>query len=118
MKIFEHEAFGKIRTLMTKDEPWFVDKERTLSFAKEVPAFRRDSKDYQKHLDKQIFWERSHSYMDMAVNDMKKAYSLGYKDIRKSLEETMNSNHKDFVKNLVGIEKGIDNEETLNSLYE
>jgi len=41
---------------------------------------------------------------------MKKEEIMEYKDIRENLEEMMNDNYKDFIKALVSIEKGVNDE--------
>ena len=38
---------------------------------------------------------------------------MEYKDIRENLEEMMNDNYKDFIKALVSIEKGVNDERHL-----
>ena len=43
---------------------------------------------------------------------------MEYKDIRENLEEIMNDNYKDFIKAIVGIEKGIDDEKALEEIYD
>ena len=42
---------------------------------------------------------------------------MEYKDIRESLEEMMNDNYKDFIKALVSIEKGVNDEKALEEVY-
>ena len=42
---------------------------------------------------------------------------MEYKDIRENLEEMMNDNYKDFIKALVSIEKGINDENALEEVY-
>ena len=42
---------------------------------------------------------------------------MEYKDIRENLEEMMNYNYKDFIKALVSIEKGINDEKALEEVY-
>ena len=42
---------------------------------------------------------------------------MEYKDIRENLEEMMNDNYKDFIKALVSIEKGINDENALEEIY-
>lgn len=39
------------------------------------------------------------------------------KDIRKSLEEISKENYKEFIKALIGIEKGIEDENALDEIY-
>lgn len=41
---------------------------------------------------------------------MKKEETMEYKDIRENLEEMINDNYKDFIKALVSIEKGVNDE--------
>ena len=42
---------------------------------------------------------------------------MEYKDIRKSLEEFSKENYKEFIKALIGIEKGIEDENALDEIY-
>lgn len=42
---------------------------------------------------------------------------MEYKDIRENLEEMMNDNYKDFIKAIVSIEKGINDEKALEEVY-
>ena len=42
---------------------------------------------------------------------------MKYKDIRENLEEMMNDNYKDFIKALVSIEKGVNDEKALEEVY-
>ena len=42
---------------------------------------------------------------------------MEYKDIRENLEEMMNDNYKDFIKALVSIEKGVNDEKALEEVY-
>lgn len=41
-----------------------------------------------------------------------------YKDIRENIKKMANDNYKDFIKAIVGIEKGIDDEKTLEEIYD
>ena len=43
---------------------------------------------------------------------------MEYKDIRENLEEISNENYKDFIKALIGIEKGIEDENVLDEIYD
>ena len=43
---------------------------------------------------------------------------MEYKDIRDSLEEISKENYKEFIKVLIGIEKGIEDENTLDKIYD
>lgn len=43
---------------------------------------------------------------------------MEYKDIRDSLEEISKENYKEFIKALIGIEKGIEDENTLDKIYD
>ena len=42
---------------------------------------------------------------------------MEYKDIRENLEKMMNDNYKDFIKALVSIEKGVNDEKALEEVY-
>lgn len=41
-----------------------------------------------------------------------------YKDIRENIKKMANDNYKDFIKAIVGIEKGIDDEKALKEIYD
>lgn len=41
-----------------------------------------------------------------------------YKDIRENIKKMANDNYKDFIKAIVGIEKGIDDEKALEKIYD
>lgn len=43
---------------------------------------------------------------------------MEYKDIRKNLEEFSKENYKEFIKALIGIEKGIEDENALDEIYD
>ena len=43
---------------------------------------------------------------------------MEYKDIRENLEEISKENYKDFIKALIGIEKGIEDENVLDEIYD
>ena len=43
---------------------------------------------------------------------------MEYKDIRKNLKEFSKENYKEFIKALIGIEKGIEDENALDEIYD
>ena len=43
---------------------------------------------------------------------------MDYKTIRDRIEDMVNDNHKDFVKAIISIEKGINDESVLDKLYD
>ena len=43
---------------------------------------------------------------------------MDYKTMRDRIEDMINDNHKDFVKALISMEKGINDESALDKLYE
>ena len=43
---------------------------------------------------------------------------MDYKAVRDRIEEMANNNHKDFVKAIISIEKGINDESALDKLYD
>ena len=49
---------------------------------------------------------------------MKGAKNMDYKAVRDRIEEMANNNHKDFVKAIISIEKGINDESALDKLYD
>ena len=42
---------------------------------------------------------------------------MDYKAVRARIEDIVNDNHRDFVKAIISIEKGINDESVLNKLY-
>ena len=48
---------------------------------------------------------------------MKGAKNMDYKAIRGRIEEMANNNHRDFVKAIISIEKGINDESVLDKFY-
>lgn len=48
MKIFEHEEFGKVRTVIEKGVPWFVGKDVT-----DILEQRNGSRDINRHVDEE-----------------------------------------------------------------
>ena len=42
---------------------------------------------------------------------------MNYKAVRDRIEEMVNNNHRDFVKAIISIEKGINDESVLDKLY-
>ena len=42
---------------------------------------------------------------------------MDYKAMRDRIEDMVNDNHRDFVKAIISIEKGIDDESVLDKLY-
>lgn len=43
---------------------------------------------------------------------------MDYKTMRDRIENMVNANHRDFVKTIISIEKGIDDESVLDKLYD
>ena len=43
---------------------------------------------------------------------------MDYKSMRDRIEDMVNDNHRDFVKAIISIEKGIDDESVLDKLYD
>lgn len=43
---------------------------------------------------------------------------MDYKTLRERIEDMVNDNHRDFVKVIIGLEKGIDDESVLDKLYD
>jgi hypothetical protein len=48
---------------------------------------------------------------------LKGAKNMDYKTVRDRIEEMANNNHRDFVKAIISIEKGINDESVLDKLY-
>ena len=49
---------------------------------------------------------------------MKGAKNMDYKAMRERIEDMITDNHRDFVKAIVSIEKGINDESVLDKLYD
>ena len=49
---------------------------------------------------------------------MKGDKNMAYKTMRNQIEEMVSDNHKDFVKAIISVEKGINDESTLDKLYD
>lgn len=49
---------------------------------------------------------------------MKGDKNMDYKTMRNQIEDMVNDNHKDFVKAIISVEKGINNESALDKLYD
>ena len=43
---------------------------------------------------------------------------MDYKTLRERIEDMVNDNHRDFVKVIISLEKGIDDESVLDKLYD
>ena len=43
---------------------------------------------------------------------------MDYKTMRDRIEDMVNDNHRDFVKAMISIEKGINDESTLDKIYD
>ncbi|QWQ38620.1 single-stranded DNA-binding protein [Gemella sp. zg-570] len=43
---------------------------------------------------------------------------MNFKEMKNTLNEMINNNYEDFVKALISVEKGVNNQEALNNLYE
>ena len=43
---------------------------------------------------------------------------MDYKTLRERIEDMVNDNHRDFVKAIISIEKGINDENVLDKLYD
>ena len=43
---------------------------------------------------------------------------MDYKTLRERIEDMVNDNHRDFVKVIISLEKGIDDESVLDTLYD
>jgi len=49
---------------------------------------------------------------------LKGAKNMDYKAMRARIEDIVNDNHRDFVKVIISIEKGINDESALDKLYD
>lgn len=50
IKIFENPEFGKVRTIVINDEPWFVGKD-----VADILGYQNGSRDINRHVDEQQF---------------------------------------------------------------
>ena len=60
MKIFEHEKFGKVRTLIVKGQPWFVAKDIA-----EILGYTETAKAVRTHVDSE---DKGVSKMELLTN--------------------------------------------------
>lgn len=70
----------------------------------------------QSNNDK-VFWGQGH-YYDTIPSKIFDDNRKGYEDIKDNINDMINSNYQDFVKALISIEKGIEDEDTLEELYD
>ena len=56
-------------------------------------------------------------YTVIVLDFLKGAKNMDYKAVRDRIEEMENNNHRDFVKAIISIEKGINDESVLDKLY-
>jgi hypothetical protein len=49
---------------------------------------------------------------------LKGAKNMDYKAMRDRIEDMLNGNHRDFVKAIISIEKGVNDESVLEKLYD
>lgn len=61
-------------------------------------------------------YEQAKKYDDTHLKKENKI--MEFKDMKKSIDSMIKDNYKDFVKALISVEKGVNNQEALNSLYE
>lgn len=64
-----------------------------------------------------VFWGQGH-YYDTIPNEIFTKNRKGYEDIKDTINDIINSNYQDFVKALVSIEKGIEDESILDEMYD
>lgn len=46
IKVFENSEFGKVRTVILNDEPWFIGKDVT-----DILGYQNGSRDINRHVD-------------------------------------------------------------------
>lgn len=82
---------------------FIIGKEKTLSFSEEIDEFQ--SKNYR--------------YQDK-VSNLKNVSeeSMSYQDVKNTIEDIMNNNYEGFVKTLISVEKGVEDENILDELYD
>ena len=51
------------------------------------------------------------------TDELKGTINMDYKAMRDRIEDMVNDNHRDFIKAIISIEKGIDDESVLDKLY-
>ena len=57
-------------------------------------------------------------FMVFVLNSQKGAKNMDYKAMRARIDDIVNDNHRDFVKAMISIEKGINDESTLDQIYD
>lgn len=101
---------------------FIVGKERTLSFSEEIGVFQSGNIRYQDKVGNiRNVGEGSIDYGNNNGNLPKEIfddYRRNSNDIRESIEYIINNHYEDFVKALITIEKGIEDENILDELYD
>ena len=64
-----------------------------------------------------VFWNQGH-YYDTIPNEIFTENRKGYEDIKDTINDIINRNYQDFVKALISIEKGIEDESLLDEMYD
>ena len=57
-------------------------------------------------------------FTSIVLDLLKGAKNMDYKAMRDRIEDMVNDNHRDFVKTIISIEKGINDERALDKLYD
>ena len=70
-----------------------------------------------RHSDAQrvIFYNE---FISIVPDSLKGDKNMDYKTMRERIEDMVNDNHRDFVKAIISIEKGINDESVLDKLYD
>lgn len=104
------------------EELYKIDEENPNSLSVFKVDIRHPEKDsgYKLPDEKMItieqIYEQAKKYDDTHLKKENKTKE--FKDMKKLIDSMIKDNYKDFVKALISIEKGVNNQEALNSLYE
>ena len=123
-ELFENKGKYKNENTLIKyyEELYKIDEENPESLSVFKVDIRHPEKDSGYKLPdgemitiEQIY-EEAKKYDDVYLKKENK--TMEFKDMKKSIDSMIKDNYKDFVKALISVEKGINNQEALNSLYE
>lgn len=122
--LFDNKGKFKNENTLIKyyEELYKIDEENSESLSVFKVNIRHPEKDSGYKLPdgemitiEQIY-EEAKKYDDKHLKKENK--TMEFKDMKKSIDSMIKDNYKDFVKALISVEKGINNQEALNSLYE
>lgn len=98
-----------------------VGKEKTLSFAQEIPGFKSDNLKYRDNIMAYKLLTREEKENYEGVNDRQEQRLMGadkeYRSVERKVRNLVENNYEDFIKAFISIEKGITNHEALDNIY-